>query len=248
MYACRTSREKTGFTLIEVLVVMAIICLLASIMLPVFSSARTVSKKAVCQSNLRQLYIAFQLYAEDWENTFPCPGGLYGGLTYWAQEDGNGIDIYLKNQHLGIKSVFCCPSYTGVWNSEYPPRTYGMNSFLRTPPDVEYPASLIYLTGIRRDKIIAPSDTILLYEGIPANNYKNPLGEGYVYRCADWTWVRGSRGASIIHWQDADKPWHGDKNNYLMCDGHIMVMKPEKDGEFTRPTLGNNFWYARKLR
>ena len=70
-----------------------------------------------------------------------------------------------------------------------------------------------------------------------------------MYRCADWQWVRGYYNRSLLHWQDADKPWHGDKNNYLFCDGHVVSMKPEKYPDFRGPTCNeDNLWYASKLR
>ena len=244
MKLCSRSRAVCGFTLVELLVVIAIIGILASIMFPVFASARDASKKTVCQSNLRQLYIAFQLYAKDWDDTLPCPGGQKDEIA-WSMDEGGGVDAYLHNQNMGGKSVYCCPSYAGRWNSKYSPRTYGMNSFLREPPDILYPYSLDYLTGISQTHIIAPADTILLYEGIPANS-THPLGEGYVYRCADWQWVRGFY--PYVHYQNADEPWHGQMNNYLMCDGHIITKVPEKYGSFIEPTLDNNMWYAQKLR
>jgi prepilin-type N-terminal cleavage/methylation domain-containing protein/prepilin-type processing-associated H-X9-DG protein len=237
-----------GFTLIELLVVMAIIAMLSGILFPVFASVRASSKKTTCESNLKQLYSAFQLYADDYDGTLPCPGGLYGDNTYWAQEKG-GLDKYLRCQQLGLKSVFCCPNYTGKWQSQWSPRTYSMNSFLREPPDIPYPACLTILRGIGFTDIANPSKTILLYEGIPANQTNVSLGEGYVYRCADWTWVRGYYPRSILHWQDANKPWHGTRDNYLMCDGHIMSMAPEKYLAFRGPTCPeDNLWYARELR
>lgn len=238
--------KQHGFTLIELLVVFAVISILAGILLPVFASARLVSKRSVCQSNLRQLYMAFDLYASDWDETFPCPGGQTGSLTYWAQEDGGGVDAYLKNQSLNANSVFCCPCYRSTWNSPYGlPRSYGMNSFLREPEDRDYPGSCSILAGSMRGKIKAPTKTILLYEGYAANS-SNYLGEGYVYRCGDWTCVRGYHLLPQIRWQEANETWHGERNNYLMCDGHIMSMRPEKN-PFS-PTEDDNFWYARKLR
>ncbi|HUV04937.1 MAG TPA: type II secretion system protein [Armatimonadota bacterium] len=247
--AVRTkARVASGFTLIELLVVIGIIGILASMLFPVFASARKASHKVVCQSNLRQIYAAFQLYVCDWDDRLPCPGGLTGDLTYWAQENGGGIDRYLKCQDLGRKSVYCCPSYAGEFRSNWSPRTYGMNSFLREPPDVAYPYSCAYLTGIGQSRIKAPSSTILLYEGMSANG-TNPLGEGYVYRCGNWTCVRGYYPSRQVHWQDAHKPWHGTSNNYLMCDGHIVTMPPEKYGSFPGPTSpANNLWYAERLR
>ncbi|MHB1191040.1 MAG: type II secretion system protein, partial [Armatimonadota bacterium] len=63
---------RKGFTLIELLVVIAIIAILASILFPVFAAAREKSREAVCQSNLRQIGMAFSLYAQDYDETYPC--------------------------------------------------------------------------------------------------------------------------------------------------------------------------------
>ena len=56
---------KQKFTLIEVLVVVAIIGILASLLLPSLSKARMKSRIAVCKSNLRQVYTAQVLFADD---------------------------------------------------------------------------------------------------------------------------------------------------------------------------------------
>ena len=241
------ARTKNGFSLIELLVVIAIIAVLAGILFPVFISAKSEARKTTCQSNLKQLYVAFQLYTQDWDGSLPCPGGQPGDLTYWAQES-KGLDVYLRCQHMGGKSVFCCPSYTGKWATQWAPRTYSMNSFLREPADVSYPGCNDYLDGIEITSISAPSETILLFEGIPAAE-SHYLGEGYVYRCGDWKWVRGYYQSPIAYWQMADKPWHGKLNSYLMCDGHVIQRQPEKYPEFAGPTSAKeNLWYARKYR
>ncbi|MGR3296284.1 MAG: type II secretion system protein [Candidatus Bathyanammoxibius sp.] len=54
-----------GFTLIELLVVIAVIALLLAILIPVLSSAREQAQRVVCLSNLRQLTLAWILYAEE---------------------------------------------------------------------------------------------------------------------------------------------------------------------------------------
>jgi len=209
-----------GFTLVELLVVMAIIGLLAGILFPILGSVRAAARRTVCQANLKQLYVAFELYAANWDDTLPCPGGLPGDLTYWAQEHGGGIDAYLKNQGMGLGSVYCCPCYTGNWKSQWSPRTYGMNSFLRQPPDVSFPASIGILAGIATTRIKTPSRTILLYEGIPGDSTNRRLGEGYVYRCGNWEWVRGY--ARRRHWQDGDKPWHGRRNIHPLISATVF--------------------------
>jgi prepilin-type N-terminal cleavage/methylation domain-containing protein len=62
--------KRSGFTLIELLVVIAIIAILAAILFPVFGRAREQARKATCQSNMKQLGLAFAMYLQDWDETF----------------------------------------------------------------------------------------------------------------------------------------------------------------------------------
>lgn len=66
-------RVFRGFTLIEILVVVAIIALLAAILFPVFSRARESSRRATCQSNLKQIGLALAQYASDYDGRY-CNG------------------------------------------------------------------------------------------------------------------------------------------------------------------------------
>ncbi|MHB9037316.1 MAG: prepilin-type N-terminal cleavage/methylation domain-containing protein [Armatimonadota bacterium] len=63
--------KRTGFTLIELLVVIAIIAILAAILFPVLSSAKENARVASCQSNLKQLGYAFQMYLDDSNGRYP---------------------------------------------------------------------------------------------------------------------------------------------------------------------------------
>ena len=63
--------RNNGFTLIELLVVIAIIAILAAILFPVFAQAKTAAKKTVDLSNLKQLGTSAQIYANDFDDTFP---------------------------------------------------------------------------------------------------------------------------------------------------------------------------------
>jgi len=67
----RLTSGKQGFTLIELLVVIAIISILAGLVLPALSRAKEMGRRAVCLNNLRQIYLAFDMYATDHEERYP---------------------------------------------------------------------------------------------------------------------------------------------------------------------------------
>jgi prepilin-type N-terminal cleavage/methylation domain-containing protein/prepilin-type processing-associated H-X9-DG protein len=65
--------RRNAFTLIELLVVIAIIAILAAILFPVFAQARSKARQTSCLSNQKQIALAWQMYAQDYDETSPNP-------------------------------------------------------------------------------------------------------------------------------------------------------------------------------
>jgi len=66
----RSTHSPQGFTLIELLVVIAIIAILAAILFPVFAKVREKARQITCASNLKQIGLAEQMYANDYDDTY----------------------------------------------------------------------------------------------------------------------------------------------------------------------------------
>ena len=143
----RSTSRSNAFTLIELLVVIAIIAILAAILFPVFAQAREKARQASCQSNLKQMGVAFLMYAQDYDELFPSPGGSSAVPAWDTIDNKTGsspvLDPYLKNRGKSLTQVFNCPDNPtkpvgtppAIGTSTYYlnfPRSYGMNELLRS--------------------------------------------------------------------------------------------------------------------
>lgn len=116
-------RGRSAFSLVELLVVIALLALLLSILLPALSQTRHQARRAACAANLRQVGVAVHLYAQDFDDTIPFgPSGrpvtgsnfytVTGNVTsLLSLEDGApvGLGLLLKDYVSHQQMVFFCP-------------------------------------------------------------------------------------------------------------------------------------------
>jgi prepilin-type N-terminal cleavage/methylation domain-containing protein/prepilin-type processing-associated H-X9-DG protein len=153
-----------AFTLIELLVVIAIIAILAALILPVLSKSKEKARAIGCLSNLKQIQLAWQLYAGDNQDKLVLNGSgtstlidaswasevpwVQGVLGYGSSTVNTNIQLLVNAKYaafapyISVARVYHCPSdptTVNIMGTVYPRvRSYGMNwrvgQLLRFPP------------------------------------------------------------------------------------------------------------------
>lgn len=185
----KTTRFRRGFTLIEVLVVVAIIALLISILLPSLTAAREQAKTAKCAAGLKQintaLFYAFEAYKA-------YPNHDDGNVVNPNRVMGTWIDVIFTKKYLGDLEVGYCPSDKGpdplnkqrgqAWSFTYPARLGG-------GPGADYSYAISVIMETQGWKTTAESG-FSLSKTTPSSLVL--AGEG------NWTWMHGFGAAGLV--------------------------------------------------
>jgi len=89
----RLRSRRGGFTLVELLVVIAIIALLIAILVPALARAREQARRVVCMGNIRQFITGIQMYAGDYDAYLPS------GLSDFTDPEDEHTPIYAGKDH-----------------------------------------------------------------------------------------------------------------------------------------------------
>lgn len=216
-------RRRLAFTLVELLVVVAIIALLISILLPALGQVRARSKRVQCQTNLRTIGHAVQFYLSENNDTFP-DAPFYGCLGYIGRSDRHallgsqhpesarpmnryflvedntvGDEFQVERKH---KDLFECPSDQGDAYFKLPGKYF-----------VEHGTSYVYASEI--DEFPVPTFGVLSCRGMRASQFKYPVKK-IVFQEPVFN-PSFDLNDHRSRWHEADRH-HG---NLLFADSHV---------------------------
>jgi prepilin-type processing-associated H-X9-DG protein/prepilin-type N-terminal cleavage/methylation domain-containing protein len=201
-----------GFTLTELLAVMAVIAVLVAILIPVLGGAREAARSAVCQSNLRQIGIALTMFVND--------HGYYPAIAEVGQiMDGTGPGTGYQQDLLpymdAAHDIMFCPSNDPRYRwHEYVPHmtpsggsifSYGMNGCGSGIADYGLTCSSFVRCYVAESEVLVPSQMIAFTDSDDGSNLVIP------------TFTLAMPG--IASWAPSKR--HNGGSNVLFCDGHV---------------------------
>ncbi len=163
--------KKKGFTLIELLVVIAIIAVLMGVLMPALQTVKRQGYAVVCRSNMKQIGLAANMYAEDYKNKVPR-GLVYDTSATWFElfmpylaQKGTGT----ANSDYRTVKIYRCKAYPektqtvcyiiNGWKFRGPTDMVGDQEGDATKiDDVKHPSKVIYLS----DYEYIPGKTIII--------------------------------------------------------------------------------------
>ncbi len=207
------SRLRDGFTLIELLVVIAIIAILAAILFPVFGRAREKARQASCQSNLRQLALAVQMYGQDYDEKYPPFAYTPDGMNYVT-----AFEMVLP--YINNRQILLCP------DDKEGRVLGGPSSIIPNAPACSYAANMADPTGIALDGV-APYYVLgdprgLLNGG--TDSYA-VMAESSIQYPAQTTLLWDGEPTQTMQPFLTVAPVHNNMLNCVFCDGHVKAIK-----------------------
>jgi prepilin-type N-terminal cleavage/methylation domain-containing protein/prepilin-type processing-associated H-X9-DG protein len=217
--ARREQATHHGFTLIELLVVIAIIAILAALLLPTLGRSKARAEGIACANNLRQLSLAWLLYADEnadrlvnnhgVQETFALRQTWANNVQDWLDGDDNTNLVYLTDSKLGpyanrATRIYKCPSDREPALNGDRIRTMAMNAQVGDPGENTNKFNPTYVQFFKKTEIANPAGIFVFLD-----EHCDTLNDGFfVNRLDDYAW--GNLPGS----------YHNGAVNLTFTDGH----------------------------
>lgn len=245
--------KRNGFTLIELLVVISIIAILMAVLMPALTKAREQAKKIVCASQQKDIGMALNLYAQDWDGNLPRgwwsqqPGTTYTRLPYKLAPyyDREGLSEWDFEMYScpGQPKILTDSQGNDVIRGESAVGSYGYNEFffLGLNPGGRYPSNNAENWVERKISDIVNPSGLPLHGCLSGEQYQNLTsggGQRLSYRgphpnAFKYGFMGGIKPATRNRVDVyGPAPNHGRDCNMLMGDFSVDSVNVTVDGEF----------------